>query len=54
MKEQAAYVTNAGGKQHFKIAMAHGLKELIGGPLNCGGKKIGMLCFNTKKKTTKK
>jgi formate hydrogenlyase transcriptional activator len=48
-KLQASYITNSTGKKHFEIAIGHGLKEFICGPLHCRGKKIGMLCFNTKK-----
>lgn len=33
----------------YEIGLAHGLKEAIGGPLNFRGRKIGVLCFNTRK-----
>lgn len=30
------------------VIVANGLKQMIGGPLYSGGKKIGLLCFNAK------
>ncbi|GAB3220949.1 sigma 54-interacting transcriptional regulator [Spirosoma arcticum] len=30
------------------IIVASGLKQMIGGPLYCAGRKIGLLCFNAK------
>jgi formate hydrogenlyase transcriptional activator len=49
ISQQAEYVSNIVGKAQFEIGIAHGLKDFICGPLNCGGKKIGMLCFSVKK-----
>lgn len=49
IKQQAEYVYSSAGKAQFEIGIAHGLKDFICGPLNCAGKKIGMLCFSVKK-----
>ncbi len=47
---QAGYVIdNNSAKEQFEIGLAHGLTDMICGPLNCAGRKIGMLCFSTKR-----
>jgi GAF domain-containing protein len=32
----------------FEIGLSGGLRQMIGGPLYCGGKKIGLISFNAK------
>jgi formate hydrogenlyase transcriptional activator len=51
ISEQSKYVNDPISKQQFEIGMAHGLNEMIAGPLFCGGKKIGMLCFVVKQQS---
>lgn len=46
LPEQAEYFLKSCRGQ-FEIGIAAGLQQMIGGSLYCGGKKIGMLSFNS-------
>ena len=49
MQTEANYSIGRPDIEQYKAGLNYGLKHLIGGPLVANGKKIGAICFNSKK-----
>jgi transcriptional regulator with GAF, ATPase, and Fis domain len=49
MAQEAAYAVGTPSERQFELGLAYGLRHMIGGPLFANGKKIGALCFNSKR-----
>ena len=47
LAEQRLFFPGRGGES-FEIGISGGLRQMIGGPLYCGGRKVGFLSFNSK------
>jgi transcriptional regulator with GAF, ATPase, and Fis domain len=49
IQEEALYAKGYTGSEQFNAGLAYGLQHMIGGPMFANGKKIGAICFSSKK-----